>query len=825
MTKFFKVVILLFAVAAAVSACTGGGGGVPPSPESSPAPEPKPAPMPDPPPEPEPAPMPDPPPAPEPRPPVNTPACVQTVIGCLEPERFEEELHTIESAHSGEDSFGNQWGLAAIRADRAYAQLELEHGIGLEPGSGQTVGLIDTGIDEEHPVFADTIVTEHFFGAAQDETGSSFSHGTAVASIIAAGRNAEFGNGGVNAAHGVAWGADIAMFAIPTGSGGGTYNPVGLTGQINVDEIWAPRVAHIVGWSSAGRTLDFVNVSVGYHGIIDQYSEQDLRRNFRESIAEVAQLEESDKTIFVWAAGNGHGDPCEAADFRSNPDLCVDGRVNARSVEVLPGLPVRIPELRENLIAVVAVAPDKDGGGSYEIADFSNRCGIAKDWCIAAPGDDVWVAFFGPDRRDGTPGLRLGAVADGTSFAAPMVTGALVVMKDYFRDQLLNTDLVARLYATANKNAPYDNAEVYGQGLLDLAAAVSPLGTPRVSLGARVDDAGVDLVRTQLSLGNALGDGLNRAVAEQEIAAFDDLGAPFWYALDSITDAANGPSADARLRGFMAQLEREQGAPSWRPSLGAVQSVDGADTGAPLQFTMLEAPAMGADAGHLSLAGRAVSLRTAGQGGFSAAAFSTEGLDGQAPVSGATLAWRPEGAPLGVRGGVVGEREAMLGSSATGAFGSVGAGSAFVGVEGSADVGSWRLGAGAEIGTVNATAEAGLIADVSPLTTSAFTLQAVRSLNNEDAFTLSLSQPLRVEAGEAGLSVPIGRTKDGFVRRHSVTADLVPTGRQIEVAAQWRKKLSTGGELRLGAAWTRHPGHAAAADPDLTLLAGWRHTF
>ena len=234
---------------------------------------------------------------------------------------------------------------------------------------------------------------------------------------------------------------------------------------------------------------------------------------------------------------------------------------------------------------------------------------------------------------------------------------------------------------------------------------------------------------------------------------------------------------------------------------------------------------MGAAAGHLSLAGRAVTLRSAGQGALSAAAFSTEGLDGEAPASGATLAWRPEGAPLGLRGGVVGEREAMLGSSPAGAFGRAAAGSAFVGVEGGATVGPWRLGAGAEIGAVDTSVEGGLIADVSPLTTSAFALQAVRPLPGDSAFTLSLAQPLRVEAGHARLSVPVGRTRDGFVRRHVLTADLEPTGRQVELAAQWRKPLSSRGELRVGAAWTRHPGHAAAAEPDLTLLAGWRQAF
>ena len=153
------------------------------------------------------------------------------------------------------------------------------------------------------------------------------------------------------------------------------------------------------------------------------------------------------------------------------------------------------------------------------------------------------------------------------------------------------------------------------------------------------------------------------------------------------------------------------------------------------------------------------------------------------------------------------------------------AASAFAGVQASEQVGAWHLGANAEIGTVDASARGGLIGDISPLTTSAFALHAARSFADAGTLTVSLSQPLRVEAGKARLAVPIGRTKDGYVRRSSVTADLVPTGRQIEVAAQWRQRLETGGELRFGATWTRHPGHAAAADPDPMLLPGWRQTF
>ena len=63
-----------------------------------------------------------------------------------------------------------------------------------------------------------------------------------------------------------------------------------------------------------------------------------------------------------------------------NPD---GSGVSATSVEVVAGLPVRIPELRGHSLAVVAT--DRQG----RIAEFSNRCGIAKAFCLAAPGVDV----------------------------------------------------------------------------------------------------------------------------------------------------------------------------------------------------------------------------------------------------------------------------------------------------------------------------------------------------------------------------------------------------------------------------------------------------
>ena len=490
-------------------------------------------------------------------------------------------------------------------------------------------------------------------------------------------------------------------------------------------------------------------------------------------------------------------------------------RVNAKSPDILSGLPARISGLRGHVIAVVAVAPDSDGDGDYEIAPFSNRCGIAARWCIAAPGDRIRVAYFGPDPDDGSPGFQGADDFRGTSFAAPMVTGSLAVMKSYFRSQLSNTKLVERLLETANDTGIYADPAIYGEGLLDLGAATAPVGVTTIALGDLVDGPGTGLAQTRFALGGALGDGLARTLAGHEISAFDSLGAPFWYPLGAFAGAAPGPSAAARLRAFTApRQDRETGV--LRPRTAALAGGDG------LSLGIMQAP--GLEAGHLALAGQALTLGTA-RDGLSVAAFSTEGIRGQNPASGATLSWRPDGSALGLTGGWIAERETALGSSAAGAFGRLSGSSAFAGIEGNARLGSWRLGAGAEIGTVRAAAQGGMLASISPLTTSAFAVGAERTLAGGDGLRFSLAQPLRVEAGRARLTVPVGRTQDGRVLRRSLSAGLAPSGRQIDLTAEWHRSLADGGELRIGAGVTRQPGHDAAADPEFSLLAGWRYAF
>ncbi len=152
--------------------------------------------------------------------------CVQTHDqGCLSEPELEALVEEIAGEYAEPSSFQNQWGLAAINADQAYANLELEFGPDVAPGEGVTVGVLDTGIDNAHPQFRNKTVPERFLAGATGDDGSELSHGTAVASIIAG----EDIPGFPYDAHGVAWGADLVVFAIPLGEAPELYDPIQIS--------------------------------------------------------------------------------------------------------------------------------------------------------------------------------------------------------------------------------------------------------------------------------------------------------------------------------------------------------------------------------------------------------------------------------------------------------------------------------------------------------------------------------------------------------------------------------------------------------------------
>ena len=731
---------------------------------------------------------------------------------------LEEEDHERREALAGEyrshPAFARQWGLGQVNADQAYARLALEHGEDVAPGSGVTVGVLDSGIDTEHPAFAHTRVDEVLLPGATDEIGILPSHGTAVAGIIAGGRESTLPDG----AHGVAWGADLAVFAnvveeepppepdLPT-----EYFPIWSDILDEFDSDYAEELRAVLDWRDGERRIDFLNLSLGSHGIIDGYTETELRAVYEETINTIAQADADEKVVFVWAAGNMNGLLC-------TPDQpnCLRGMVVGASPGLEAGLAARIPELRGHTVAVVAVG--EDGA----IADYSNRCGLAAEWCIAAPGDGVTLAYFGPDEETGEPGVRGTETAGGTSFAAPMVAGGLAVMKHRFRGQLSNSALLARLLEMADRTGRYAEEKVYGRGLMDLDAATSPVGHERVTMGLRVEGRGHGLARTRLSLGAAMGDGVARSLARTEIVAFDALGAPFWYDLGSRMTHRAPSAAHSRLRGLLSGNPdgEETSSGTTAPGFRRADWEKPEAAGWELQLRETSAgPAMG----HLGLAEDALILRHAGGGEVTLNAFSSAGMEGVLPVTGAGLSWRK--GPIGLRSGWIAEHESALGTSTEGAFGKLAANAIFVGIEAGATLSAWRVLGEAEFGLTRPDPNDGLIETLATMATSAFALHAERAIGDDETIRFSVTQPLRVEAGRASLTLPVGRTKEGEVVREHVGADLVPAGRQVDLSARWQRRLGDGGVFRIGAYLSFDPGHSAGADPAVDLLAGYRLVF
>ena len=529
-------------------------------------------------------------------------------------------------------------------------------------------------------------------------------------------------------------------------------------------------------------------------------------------------------TIYVWNAGNDHGDPCDQPSDQN----CIWNssrsryEYNATSPNLEGGAVALLPELQGHNVIVVALGPDG------KIADFSNRCGIAGPWCIAAPGVGIRGAEFGSVAPP--PGFfRVRLSLGGTSYAAPMVSGGLALMKQFFRNQLSNPELVTRLFATANRNSEYapdrsdGTSSIYGRGLMDLGAAVSPVGHPQLMTQSRVAGKGHDIRNTRFTAGQAFGDGLSRSLAGSQVAAFDTLAAPFWYDAPDLVGAWHPPSALARLRRLMTP--REPGAPEpgsgTRVSHSPYARVARRDT---WHLGVFDAPSS-TESSLLNQADFAASLTFRTPGGLEATGFSTpHHTQSRTTESGALLALRPPDAPVGLRLGWLRETGSVLGSTANGAFGQLAANSLTAGFEAAADLGAWNVSLDTEVGLVEPAAVGGLIKSLSPLTTSAMSLRASRRLATRNELTISLSQPPRIERGSAELTLPVGRTTDGNILHESLSADLVPSARQIDPSASWRRTGVFGGALQLEAAASRNPGHAPD-EPAFSLLAGWRVDF
>ena len=334
--------------------------------------------------------------------------------------------------------YNAQSGLALVKASSMYYNgysrwYNQDGGSGGNPtnssagmGGGVKIAVNDSGIN---PLEAETgssisIDVRNSYNYVNNVAGSSSDangHGTHVSGIIAAPKN----NSGMQ---GIAPDATLVNFRIADATGS-----ISLT-----DSQWASLSTRAL---SASAYIS--NNSWGSSTSITSISTATITASNPLTIA-AYQNYVANGGLVVFAAGNNY----------------------STQVSVQAGLPYRISGIQAGWLAVMSVDPNGN-----ETA-YTNRCGVAKAWCIAAPGggdNQTTDGIYSMYNNSGY--VRM----SGTSMATPMVSGAIAGLKTIFPN-LSYQQIRDRLLTTANRTGQYANSDIFGQGLMDLGAASSPVG-------------------------------------------------------------------------------------------------------------------------------------------------------------------------------------------------------------------------------------------------------------------------------------------------------------------------------------------------------------
>ena len=706
-----------------------------------------------------------------------------------------------------------QWSLEAIGADYAYARGYT--------GAGVTVGVIDTGADEDHEAFADKLHAQSAVASQSCPNGAcSFSairdtasHGTAVGGLIAGAKQE-------NRMHGLAHDAELLMIGIRLGQGTPEYRPVDLSNgrsYRSLDEQGQGIYRRISGLTR------IVNHSFGYEGVVTDYTATEYRGAFGRTIDSLLQegTPDSEKMILVWAAGNSFG----KRDAQGNP-------ADASSPNVTAATPHLFPALRGHFVTVVATQSDGT------IASYSNHCGVAADFCIAAPGSGVVAPWAG----SGNGHRRI----SGTSAAAPHVAGALALMEQAFRGQLGSTEMVTRLFAAADKSGIYADRATYGEGLLDVEKATRPIGAMSASLSDALGGPSVALARSAVAAGPAWGDALQNAFAGRELAVFDRMNAPFFIPMESLNAGWPLDGAYRAERQFARFVERavEPGPKSvamrgdWTIASAAglagalyrregPQPISGPPGGVRNAWIPWDARGIGVARDLLKLDGRAT-LRS---GFFLQSPGLARGerlaVPGRAQGVFVNLDMADESQRFVAEFGLLSESERLLGAGAEGAHGRFAGRTWFTRLLGERSFARGiRLTASAQAGYTSGEPGRGLFRGARGVLSSAFSMGlqwGSTGPGKRKHAWLVASQPLRNESGGLYMDYPIARTRAGEVLREKAWVGADPSGRQIDLTLGYETALSVsvageaGWRIRLEAWRSFEPGHRAGARAENAL--------
>jgi hypothetical protein len=295
-------------------------------------------------------------------------------------------------------------------------------------GRNTTIGLIDFFAAADSDVASKVV----FDGGYTDVDNP---HGTAVGSLMVASHDG----------HGVMGIAPLARIA--------AYNPFDQSMTASWDDVRAG----ITAVARAGASV--VNLSLGVSG---QTLPGDWRSVFRASAVD----SHKDKLLYVIAAGNDG--VTQATNIEMNGAL---GSTFLVVGSVDPGGTISAFSNTPGTACITDGGACKNGAvwsgkDKFEKTDYLKESGLLMNRFLVAPGELILVA----DHDGGVTRMS------GTSFAAPLVSGAIALLHDrwpWLRNYPRDTAKII-LESAQDLGAPGVDA-VYGHGLLDIEASQAPL--------------------------------------------------------------------------------------------------------------------------------------------------------------------------------------------------------------------------------------------------------------------------------------------------------------------------------------------------------------
>ena len=700
----------------------------------------------------------------------------------------------VSGAAYGQTVYTSNWYQAgAYRVPYAYYAINLNAAQAAGyTGKGVTVAVFDTGLNVTNTKFAGNMATgfnifgNNGAGSVGVTTDNGGTHGTFVSGIIAANLNvtttANIGN-----FYGIAREAKIMPIQIADTVGNYSFTDTQLATGIKYATANGARIFNN-SWNSSATLAD---LSAAYGAT--KYVGLMTNSWYKEEIA-AWQAASKAGILNVWAAAN-----------YSKAD---------------PGYYAALPSVVSGLAStwITVVATDQTG----VLASFSNACGVAKAYCMAAPGSNITSAY-GVDRT---------GTGSGTSFAAPMVSGAAALMMQKW-PTLTGNQIQQILFNTANKSGVYANANIYGQGMLDLTKAFSPVGTLTVTSG---NGTPISLTGTYVASSGAFGGTLTKMMGGITMIGLDD------YKRDYQVNAGSAVFAKTTLNAWGDQLALFGGdetrtkdgtvisgsANGMRSSFAMTSNKDG--YGAAFGSNISPSLAYGAFANGSVRGSDLVLLNSVGNPYMNMAPNSTSAAVsyGNTKVGAFTntvprddvlqmqrsdvpqmaggiiehtMKW--EGGYVSASLGMVTENNSVLGTTSGGALSmGRGANTAFTGITAGFDLdNNWSAFGGATIGySMIEASQNSMVSSVKGLSSGNAFAGVTKSkiFGDADRLGLVIGMPMRVNSGTATLNAPTSLNMDGNVNFNTYKVGLASNAVEFSTQAFYTTDLSNEQSLGFG---------------------------